>query len=220
MAVVPLRDSKQDVPAFVLTGLCTGIDETGDYLVQQASGEIWQCRRAVSCLVKPQIGDSVMVCGASTGDLFVLAVLEQANEAQVQLDVPADLVLSVPHGNLHLETQGILRAKAGQQLSFQTDDLLVNAETGDVQVGSLRFVGRAVTSTVAVLKHMGQRLEQMVDRFTQSARTSTRVVQEQDTLRAGQVDAQASGLMKLHGKTTLMTGDHLVKVDSEQIHMG
>jgi hypothetical protein len=52
------------------------------------------------------------------------------------------------------------------------------------------------------------------------ARSSFRLTEEVEQVRAGQIDMQAKETLRLHARNTLVTSKALVKVDAEQIHMG
>lgn len=220
MTVVPLRNNEPDTSAMVVTGTFLHADARGEYVVQRAQGDRWRCRKAASCLLQPQAGDVVMLCGSQADGMHLIAVLVQAEAGQTRMEVPQDLVLSVPNGSLYLESAGDIDAQAGRQLQFAAQALHLQAGSAEVRIDRLAFVGKAVSTAVSAVRHIGQVLEQMVDRFSLSTRTSARAVQELDLVRAGQLDYEAGGMMKLHGKATLVTGQDLAKVDAEQIHVG
>ena len=60
----------------------------------------------------------------------------------------------------------------------------------------------------------------MLDRLSVLTRSSFRLTEEVEQVRAGQIDYQAEETLRLHAKNTLVSSKGLVKVDAEQIHMG
>ncbi|MDQ0013242.1 hypothetical protein J2W23_001621 [Variovorax boronicumulans] len=82
------------------------------------------------------------------------------------------------------------------------------------------YRGAEVRMTTLVARFVGRTLETVLDRLSVLTRSSFRLTEEVEQVRAGQIDMQASESMRLHAKNTFVTSKVLVKVDAEQIHMG
>ena len=74
--------------------------------------------------------------------------------------------------------------------------------------------------TTLIARFVGRTCETVLDRLSVLTRSSFRLTEEVEQVRAGQIDYQAEETLRLHAKNTLVSSKGLVKVDAEQIHMG
>jgi hypothetical protein len=165
--------------------------------VATEGGSVFLARRALSCLVEPEPGDSVLVVRpAAVADAYVLAVLERGGEAPVCLLSPRDTVLL-----------------AKGTLSVVASEATIAASTFSLHSVVARLHASHVTTVLGTV-------DAIVDRIMQRARNVFRVVEELDHLRAGQVDYESSNTLSLHAENATLTAEGLVKVDGEQIQLG
>jgi hypothetical protein len=192
--------------------------DNGMFLVE-CEGQAWKCRRAASCLLKPEVGDLVLLAGDSTR-VFLLAVIEQADAAMARIEMPGDVLLSAAQGNVtvHSAKQMILQGESG--LTMQTDQLALRAHQGDCVVGEMQYAGRELKGTVGAVRLIGQLCETVVERVMQISRNVFRMVEQADQARVGHLDYEAEEVARIHAKTTMLTGESLAKVDAAQIHVG
>ncbi len=188
--------------------------------VRTDSGD-YQAKRAVSCLVQPELGDVVLLATFADGTSYVLAVLERDDaDGATNIAVDGDLQIRVPRGSFGVAAQEDVNLVSAKELSMVSGRFNVNAVDGNVVLQRLTYVGRFVRSEVEKLKLFAGALDSVLERFSQKVKRSYRTVEEFDQLRAERVDYTAKKTMSLHGKNTLMTAQELVKVDGEQIHLG
>ena len=88
-------------------------------LTVECDGRGWHCRRAASCVIAPQVGDTVLVTSVEN-QIWLLAVLERANAQQAELSVP---------GDLHIHSTG--------ELSLSSSALRISAEQGDCHISDM-----------------------------------------------------------------------------------
>lgn len=215
MNVVSLHPNlpREQTPIHVL-GHLVGSTPDGQWKVTDESGATWTCRRAASCLLRPEPGDTVMVSGPDRYRLYLIAVVEKADPSASRIEAAGDVTLTAMTGGcVSLESSSELRLHGGRMLNMTASkascavtEMDFSAQTTEASVGHLRFFGKAI--------------ESVVDRMVQMARTALRIVDETDQLRAGHVDHEAKETVRVHGRHTVVTGQDLVKVDSAQIHMG
>ena len=67
------------------------------FVVTTERGDI-RCRRAKSCLVAPDVGDTVLVATATTGRAWMLAVLEGEGSGKTRLEAEGDLDVTLSNG--------------------------------------------------------------------------------------------------------------------------
>ncbi|MQL49969.1 DUF3540 domain-containing protein [Photorhabdus khanii] len=184
---------------------------TGDVIVEyQQRG--WQCSVAISCLLMPQIGDEVLICGDDSQRLWVLAVLSRADEQQ-------PVTLSVP-GDLHIAPQGELMLHSAEQISIDSQSVQITAQQSDCHITHMRYSGDELTAWVNVACLLGRRVEALWKTVVQISQRVLRKVEQTEHVRVGQLDCQARDYVRLHARNTIITSQAVTKVDSEQIHIG
>ena len=165
-----------------------------------------KARRAVSCLVEPIAGDSVLYAALTEGECFVLAVLERAAPCETTLSVEGDLRVRLPSGRLSLAAQDGIALVSGKDVDVAAPELTVHAGAAKVGLDRLTYLGTLV--------------ESVIDRLFQRARHAHRQVEERDEVRAGTIDYGARENVTLRGENTLVTAEDLVKIDAKQIIVG
>jgi hypothetical protein len=160
-------------------------------------------RRAYSCLVEPVPGDLVLV-GRAGGQAYVLAVLERRGDAAMRLAMPDGATIGGGAGRLNLA--------AGT--------LVVDADTTQVATRSLDVVATRTEAHLGRVGLFAEAIETIAQRVIGRFRRSFRFVEEGEQLRARDIDQRASGHVNLKGETITVQGGALVKLRSDQIHLG
>ncbi|MEB6222023.1 DUF3540 domain-containing protein [Pantoea anthophila] len=171
-------------------------------LTVECDGRGWHCRRAASCVIAPQVGDTVLVTSVEN-QIWLLAVLERANAQQAELSVP---------GDLHIHSTG--------ELSLSSSALRISAEQGDCHISDMNYSGDKISAWVSLSRIVGKRAESVWQTITQVSHNLLRTTRNTEQVRAGQLDMKAQDYARLHASNTVITSKAITKVDSEQIHMG
>ncbi|MDU4433446.1 MAG: DUF3540 domain-containing protein [Pluralibacter gergoviae] len=171
-------------------------------LTVESEGRGWHCRRAASCVIVPQAGDTVLIARVDNR-IWILAVLEQLNPQASQLRVP---------GDLQIHSQG--------ELSLSGASLRVSAEQGDCHIGEMKYSGDSLSAWVSLSRIVGKRAASVWQTVTQISHHLFRSTRQTEQVRAGQLDMKAEHYARLHAQNVVITSKAITKVDSEQIHMG
>ncbi|MDY0271988.1 MAG: DUF3540 domain-containing protein [Advenella sp.] len=200
-----------------LIGVVESVGDEAGYRVR-CDGYEWHCKRAASCLLAPEVGDTVLVSGPDHQRVYLLAVIEQANPAASLLQVPGQLRVSA--GKVDIESQGGIAMQSGQALTLESVQLNIQSDKGMCVVNEMEYLGKKVTSTVGFFHFIGNVYESIVERLSQMSRSSFRVTEGVEQVRAGMIDFEAEKTARVHSKYTVVTAEDLIKVDGKQIHMG
>jgi hypothetical protein len=199
--------------SFAVAGAGTGIGSIGtvtahaEGLVLVWTGEsMIAARRALTCLVVPEIGDTVLVADGGTPCSFVLAILERPGGGELRIAAEGDLSIETPGGRFAVRSGSGLDLATESRLTLGAARIDVRAQDVGLFLGSVMLVAGAVDA--------------MLERLSQTARRVFRQVEEVDHLRAGHIDYAAAGMSRLHGGHMLLTATELVKTDAKQIHVG
>lgn len=192
----------------------------GDLAMIRTPSGLRSARRAVSCLVEPEVEDRVLVATDEEGRAFVLAVLERRAGAAVRLGADGDVAWHLPAGSFSVAAkQGVTLATAGQA-TVAAGALRVTAGDAGLHLDKVSFLGRLVHAQAETVKLVAGALDQTLERLWHRVKRSYRFVADQDHVRAGHLDYAARESAHVRGKNTLVTAEQLVKLDGGQVHLG
>jgi hypothetical protein len=202
MEAIPIHLPAKGV--FQTIGELTEFAERG-WVVRSEDGT-FPVQRAASCLLDPQLGDTVLVAGRQVGSLFVLAVLERSEGSTSSISAEGDLRIELRSGRFTVAaTEGVDLVSA-TEVSLVSDRIEARAREGVFAIGTVRAVGTA--------------LDAVYDRLSQKVQIAFRRVVKLDRLRAGQIDYAADEMVRIHSENTVVTSEGLVKMDGKQVHIG
>lgn len=200
-------------------GRVTEAREGGLFGVRTEAGE-YRAKRAVSCLLEPEVGDTVALLTTQAGACYVTAVLEREAGAAGRIVADGDLAIQLPAGRFRVAAQEGVDLLSAGEVSLVGSALRVTAREGNVVLERLSFLGAFARAEVEKIKVAAGSLDQVLDRFSQRVKRSFRHVEELDQVKAEHIDYAAKSSMSLHGENALITAEELVKIDGEQIHVG
>ena len=170
----------------------------GRYVVVQA--QPCEARRAASCLVEPEVGDTVLFARGDDGH-WIVAVLVAAGQRDLQLRAPT---LHAQADQLHLSAQ-TLRTRSQDWRAVHTQ---------------VHLAANHVSGQVAVLDWLSDRVSAFVNLLVSRSRNSLREVSEIDSLRCGNYDLRVDETLAMSTKTGVMSAQALMKIDGTQVHIG
>lgn len=200
-------------------GRVTGAREAGLFAVRTEAGE-YRAKRAVSCLLEPEVGDTVALLSTQSGTCYVTAVLEREAGATGRIVADGDLEIQLPEGQFTVAAQEGVNLLAAKEVSIVAGGLRVNAREGNLVIERLALLGSFARAEIEKIKLVAGSLDEVMDRFSMRVKRSFRHVEELDQVKAEHIDYTAKSSMSLHAQNALVTAEELVKVDGEQIHVG
>ena len=126
---LPFVGRRDAEPATQVYGEITSV-EGGEYAVR-TSGGIQVARRAVSCLVAPEIADRVLMAIGPGGEAFVLAVLERDHD-QVNIAPDGDLRIELAAGSFAVVAKEGVELVSAKGLGLTADEMRLHARQGGV----------------------------------------------------------------------------------------
>lgn len=217
-AIAPTR-SETDAGVVNAIGIVTAILPGGIHSVA-SEGRTLRCQRAASCLLRPEIGDTVLVNGPDEHRMYLTAVAEQADATAARIDVPGDLTLASERGAVSVKSATELVLEGPKGLAMQTGQLRIDAQVADCRVGRMNYQGEEASATVTRIRVIGRIYEAVVDRLVHLSKSAFRMTEGLEQVQAGQIDYRANEMARLHGRNTVVTARNLIKTDAKQIHMG
>jgi len=166
-------------------------------------GALLDAQRALSCLVVPEVGDRVAVWAEEGGRAFVMAVLERAGSGALAIDSERDLSI-----------------RSAGELSLRGARLGLVAEQTQLLLGKLRLVAGELLAESRSVRLLTQVAHTVADSLHLVAQRSFRHVEHSDHQRCGHLDLQATQLVQIRARNTMITAEQLTRVDGAQIHVG
>jgi len=179
-------------------------------------GEI-RARRAVSCLVEPQLHDFVMT-GGQGRTVYVLAVLERESpDAAISCEGNLDLKVNERFRVVAREGVDIVSSK---DVNVMATEVGIHASRAKLFASEILAIGSEVLGELANVKLRGNFFDKVYERVSERVKRSYRRVDEIDQLKAKQMDYMAEETLCLRSENMVAVAKDLVKVDGEQIHFG
>jgi hypothetical protein len=200
-------------------GVILRSDGEGRFAVHTDDGEV-HARRAVSCLVAPELHDEVLIKMAGDGRAWVVAVLEREEGARTRVVFEGDMDIELPKGRLGMSAAKGIDLTAGKAVSINAGELNVSAFAGSVVLQKLSYVGTLLSAEVQAIKTVAATVDSVLERFSQRVKRSYRKVEEIDRVQAKEIHYAAENNAFLSGENALVTAEELVKLDGEQVHLG
>jgi len=180
----------------------------------------YRAQKAAGCLLYPEVEDKVLVVSSSTGECYILSVLERTKSTRNRLLFDGDTELLSPNGNLQLAGKQGVNVTSPSQIRIVSTNLQVVAEQSECSISHLSYIGNFLEGKVALVKLMAGKMESIFDCLRQKVKRSYREVEDIDQLKAGKIDYNAERLMSLRGKYSVVTAKENIKIDGKMIHMG
>ena len=178
------------------------VDDT--FRLKINGGASMAAHKAVSCVLQPCVGDTVM-CSSSSAGLHVLHILKRESNRH-----PA--VISVPGApSLSLE-QTVVEVRA--------ENLTADVRRIRARSDELHLVTRLTNLVTGGMELVADRLKRICRMEMSSAEDSVRTVENTDTLRTGRMLREASEIISHRSEIAVIEARGDVRVNGERITMG
>ncbi len=173
---------------------------------------------AASCILRPNIGDKVLVVALAESAPYILAVLEQASAEQTfqfskHLAIHTDENASVITAE-HLELQ------AEQHLSLTSPELSLYAAKGKAEITHWHYKGDFLQQSVRHINTQTELLETVTEStHLQAERSFSQLADLQHEV-IGRVQTLVQQDYRLDCEYADIFAEQDVKIDAEQVHLG
>ena len=182
----------------------TVLSVSGDALVLEADGELLSARRAPGCQPDPREEDTVLFLEVDGRGPVVTTVLLSGPD-----DSPRTMTFP---GGVRLRSDGEIGMEA-PRFRGVFSDFSLSARTLSLAGDLLSLAGKKITQA-------GQTLERVAEWIFDRARGSVREIEGLDRQIAGAVQIESDSVVSVASRSTLLTSSELVKIDSDQVHLG
>jgi hypothetical protein len=204
-----LKRKERSLPALEY-GVVRG-EYGGRFAVATEEG-VAEADAAVSCLVRPEPGDMVLLSMDDGGCAYILSILERGRKVVTTLAFESGLEVQVRNGGMSVATEEVI--------SFAAGDFELSAQRARVNTDCLSFLGNVIESRIARIKVIAESVDSVVKRLVQRLRSSYRYVEEHDEIQSASTRMLVDGTLTMQTKNTMHTAEGHIKIDAEQIHLG
>lgn len=173
-------------------------------------GQIINAQKAFSCLVEPQVNDTVLFSQDQHQQAFIIAILKRDEESSMNLQLAPNTTLSSSKKlTLHSEQITQLSQKSLQK----TGEATIDFQQGLIKGEKLHSQIRHIHSISDLISTMAKQAIQTFNTYVRKSDTS-------DQVQAAQMGRKVDGLFTMNSKHTIMVSQKDTKIDGEHIHMG
>jgi hypothetical protein len=168
---------------------------------------------AASCLVRPGLGDRVLVSLDSDGACYVLAVLTRGRLKGSENDLFFE-------GDVRLHTEGgSLTLSSTEEVSLTSDRVSVTARTGEAAFHDLSLTGVNLSTRFGAIRAIAGEVEHIFHRLTERLVDAFRFVKDHEEVQTGSTRYVVEENLTMHSKNAMHVAEELVSINAEQINL-
>ena len=218
MQTIHLKAVTNQEEPITITALVISEQPTG-YIVK-ADHDQYVVKQAVSCLVKPAVGDTVMLYMDVTGKGYILSILERMNQQSTRISVENDLVIESRNDTITLAARESIDLASADRVSITAQDMVMTGHRGMFQINKVDLVSDTTTVHTKSSRMFANSIETVANTLTQRLQNSFRYVEKIEQLNAGNLMQSIRSLMSVKARQAVVIAEQDVKIDGERIHMG
>jgi hypothetical protein len=181
---------------------------------------IRRVRRAVGCLVEPEVGDLVLLCEAPSEQArFILSVLSRERADAGNICLPGGVTLQTESKHLTVSANGI-NLQGRDSVGLVTAHLDVNVVAATTRVSHLQNWSQSIESTTERVTLITQTLTQHLGRMITRVRESWRKVDGLDETQAARMRVYVQGSHQVDAEHVTVNAEGFVRIDGKSINIG
>lgn len=189
------------------------------WIIKISTGEI-AAKTATSCLVKPDIGDKVLISIDEQGICFILSILEKAKQENVtEIIFNKDVNLCSLLGEINLISNKNISIVSEDKLHFASNNFSLSAQKGKIMLTNLSFIGKKIKANLKKIKLVCISIEHVLDRLTQKIRNSFKFVKEHDEVQSNSSRYLVEDTLTMQSKNAVHMAEEIVSINAEQVHL-
>lgn len=194
-------------------------EQPAAFIVKTSNAQL-VVKQAVSCLVRPAVGDTVLLFIDTNGQGYILSILERIREQSTRISVNNDLVIESGNDSITLAAKETINIASAKRANFTSAEVAISGRQGTVQFNSLDIVSDRATAHTGTSRLFSDTVETVAQTLTQRMQNCFRFVDKMDQLNAGNLVQSVRNLMSLKTRQAVVVAEQDVKIDGERIHMG
>ncbi|WP_027184845.1 DUF3540 domain-containing protein [Desulfovibrio inopinatus] len=203
------------------TGMLTGRIEgriDAIYTLRSTHG-VYQAHKAVSCLIEPETGDTVLCGKDEVGHLFILAILMRPNATPSKIAFPDGVSVSAPGNRFDIDAEHVaIQANDTLQLAGRSTHL--DADETVMRTRTFSLFSSILHAGVGIAEVIAESLDSVCDRVVARSKCSYRYVEELEQACLGRFRCLVDGSLFMRGRKASLNAEETVTIDGEEVHLG
>jgi len=187
--------------------------------VVSSEGHRYWLKPAFGCLVRPAVGDKVLVSLDAEGG-YILSVLERTIAQPARMHVDGDLHLSLPSGALGIEARDGISLDAGAALLVRSEQANVQVQRTNLGIGTLQVSGERIESQWLERHDSAVLHSEKASRHQAEYSDSRRLVEGHEEVIAGSMRQRTSDDWSVQAQSLDLNAQRSVVIDGDRIKLG
>jgi len=218
MQAINLKPKSTHLESMAVTAILISEHPSG-FFAKTEHGQ-YSAKPAVSCLVKPVIGDTVLLYMDENGNGYILSILDRIKQQSTCISVENGLMIESKNDNITLAAREAINLASTESVSISSQDVAISSHHGLFQINKVDLVSDAATVHAKSSRIFTNTIETVATTLTQRVQNSFRFVEKIDQLTAGNLMQSIRNLMSVKTRQAVILAEQDVKIDGERIHMG
>lgn len=187
--------------------------------VVSSEGHRYWLKPAFGCLVRPVVGDKVLVSLDADGG-YILSVLERTIAQPARMHLEGDLHLSLPGGALSIEARDGISLDAGAALLVRSEQASVQLQSANLGIGNLQVSGERVESQWLERHDSAVLHSEKASRHQAEYGDSRRQVEGHEEVLAGSLRQRITDDWSVQAESLDLNAHRSVAIDGDRIKLG
>lgn len=191
----------------------------GALITCERAGQLFSACKGISLLIDPIPGDQAVVIDSEAGPSFVIAIVSSRSGNNSR-------TMTLPK-KMDIRSPGQISIDAREKIRVETDHLDLGGDVCRVHFSEVSFESTLLRFTSSILSFAARKIEQIAHHIETTAHLisvyahmATKEVSTVDRSISAQTLIESESLLSMGSKNTIIRSTDLVKVDSDQIHLG
>lgn len=208
---------QQNHQARILTGKIESV--TSGFYQMVIDHKMRNAELAASCLLKPEIGDTVLVTLLDNGQAVILSVLFRDDSQKARLTLPDQSTIECKN-ELTIQSAASLSLQSGNNLQMDAVDLAVNSCNATANFVNLNTITDKAEVCCRLLTTLGQSAISAFKTFTQCVGQSHKMIAENEETHCKNSTLVAEENATVMGENTLTIAKDTSRTDAKLIQLG
>lgn len=188
-------------------------------LIDTLLGPVEEARVAFSCLVQPMPDDLVLVSKPTSGECYILSILERSEKQNMTLAFPGDATIHTG-GELTAMSCKSISLAAAENMNCISKQAIHKSNNAIIDYTECTAKGNALQISFNTIKTISHLMTDIVGQYIGKMKNYIRHTEKYDQIKAGQMGRKADGVYTMDSSYTIMVSKKDTKIDGERIHMG
>lgn len=189
-----------------------------NWIIQSSSGT-YKAKKAVSCLVCPEIGDKVLSVSLASGGSNILAILERKQSQTTHLKFEGDVDISSTQSIRMLASKRLDAFSAGK-INLNSNELTIQSNLSSILFDKLSVTGGEAVHSINKVRVLAKYIETVSETSKLVVKNSFRLVSGLESVSAGEMIQRIKKRFTVQSKQVSMLAEDDAKLNGKRVHLG